>query len=205
MRSILFTLILFIQAFAFGQFTAATNTTSIKSFLKEKQNGLKTIESPFVETTTNPMLKEPQKGNGQFYFSKPNKIRWENTTSKVTMLMDGKQTKMYEKGKLVTSAVANKVTATIQSMIVGMISGDFLDNGDYTINYLQSSTQYRLELTPKNAKMAKEIKQMNLIFNRSTGILSTMEMVQKSGATVNYQFTDMKVNKEISNTKFTQL
>ena len=68
MRSILFTLILFIQAFAFGQFTVATNTTSIKTFLKEKQKGLKTIESPFVETTTNPMLKEPQKGMVNFIF-----------------------------------------------------------------------------------------------------------------------------------------
>lgn len=205
MRSITLLFSILLSFSIFGQYTAVSKPESIKAFIKEKQANLKTIESKFEETTVNPMLKEPQKGKGYFYFSKPNKIRWENNTSQVTMLMDGKSTHLFEKGKIVNGVAANKITASIQSMIVSMISGDFLDNGDYNVHYFQSNTLYKLELTPKNSRMAKEIKQMVLYFNRSNGLLSSMEMIQKTGATVTYQFTEMKINKEIINSKYTQL
>lgn len=205
MRSIAVLISILLSFTIFGQYTTVSKPESIKVFIKEKQANLKTIESKFEETTVNTMLKEPQKGKGYFYFSKPNKIRWENSTSQVTMLMDGKRTQLFEKGKIVNGVAANKITASIQSMIVSMINGDFLDNGNYNIQYFQSSTQYKLQLEPKNSRMAKEIKQMNLYFNRSNGLLSSMEMIQNTGASVSYQFTDMKVNKEIANNKYTQL
>ncbi len=205
MRSILLITTLFFAFFTFGQsFTKVTNPENVKLFLKEKQKGIKSIQANFTETTTQPMLKEAQNGSGQFWFAKPDKIRWDNTSANVLMLMDGKQTKLYEKGKLNTNAAAQKIGTTIQQMIVGMISGDFLDNGEYTIIYHQNASNYKLELQPKNARMAKEIKQMNLIFNRSTGYLTSLEMVQKTGASVQYTFNEMKVNTSIPPTKFIQ-
>ncbi len=202
---ILFTFLLS-SLFGLGQsYSKVTQIETIKSFLKEKQKDLNSIQASFSETTNNPMLTESQKGNGYFYYVKTDKIRWENTTSKVIMLMDGKNTKLYEKGKLVQNATAQRITGQIQKMIVGMINGDFLESDEYEVRYFQNTSAYKLELTPKNSRLAKEIKQMNLTFNRTTGLLNTLEMIQKSNISILYGFTDMKINKDIPSTKFNTL
>lgn len=205
-KTIILSLLVSVSLSTFGQsFTVVSKADNIKAFLKEKQNTIKSIQSSFIETTSNPMLKDPQVGNGSFYYSKPNKIRWENKSAKIVMLMDGKNTKLYENGKLNTNATAQRITSQIQKMIVGMISGDFLDSEEYAITFSQNTTAYKLELLPKNTKMAKEIKQMNLIFNRTSGLLNSLEMIQKDKASVVYLFNDMKLNKEISFATFTTL
>lgn len=191
---------------SFGQsFTKVEQTEAIRSFLKSKQKEINSIQASFTETTSNPMLAAPQKGNGYFYFSKSDKIRWENSSSQIIMLMDGKNTQLYEKGKLIQNATAQRITAQVQKMIVGMISGEFMNNTDYSITFFQNATLYKLELKPNNTRLSKEIKQMNLVFSRTSGLLNSLEMIQKNEASIQYSFTEMKVNSSVPATKFTKL
>jgi outer membrane lipoprotein-sorting protein len=186
------------------EFKTASNSSAIKSAIEKKHQATNSISAQFTEKVVSNMFKEPQKGYGNFLFKKENKVRWDKTSAKQLILINGETVKMYENGKALNNPTSQKIAKQIQGMMLSMLSGDFLNQKDFSIKYEENSKLYRLTLSPKSPRMAKYIAKIELLFSRSSLLLEEMTLFEKDSQKVNYAFSDIETNVKIDDSKFNQ-
>lgn len=197
---------LFLSIVVFGQdYKTVSNKETVKDAIDKKHKETKSITADFSEKVHSDMFKEPQTGNGKFYFKKDNKVRWEHTSGKQVILINGESVKLYENGKLVNNPASQKVVKQIQGMMIGMLSGDFLNEKDFTITYQENTKYYKLTLVPKSPRMAKHISKIELRFSKTTLLLDEMTMIESANQKIIYTFTNLKTNQSIEDSKFNTL
>lgn len=205
------TLSFFLTFFLFSSIMAQdykklTDKTACKAAIEKKHKSITTLSANFSESTHSSMFKTPKKGSGTLHYKKKDKIRWEHTSpNKQVILINGKTVKLSENGKEITNATSKQVVKKIQNMMVQMISGDFLNEKDFSIVYYENTSNYKLVLTPKNDRMKKYIKHVDLIFDKKALTLKEMTMAESDTEKVVYTFTDTQLNETINDSKFTTL
>lgn len=203
MKNILLIATLFFSLFGTGQsYTSVSDKTAVKSEIEKKHKETTSITADFSEKVHSDMFKEPQSGNGKFYFKKDNKVRWEHTSGKQLILINGDKVKLYENEKLVNNPASQKVVRQIQGMMISMLSGDFLNEKDFSITYQENTKSYKLTLTPVNLRMAKHLAKIELIFSKKSLLLDEMTMIEKGNQKIIYTFTNLKTNQTIADSKF---
>lgn len=203
MKNVLLIASLFFSLFGIGQsYTTVSDKNSVKAEIEKKHNETTSITADFSEKVHSDMFKDPQSGNGKFYFKKENKVRWEHASAKQLILINGDKVKLYENEKLVTNPASQKVVKQIQGMMISMLSGDFLNEKDFSITYQENTKSYKLTLTPKNPRMAKHLTKIELLFNKKSLLLDEMTMIEKGNQKIIYTFTNLKTNQTIADSKF---
>jgi outer membrane lipoprotein carrier protein len=182
-----------------------SDKSPVKAEIEKKHKETNSIIADFSEKVHSDMFKEPQSGNGKLYFKKENKVRWEHTSAKQLILINGDNVKLYEDGKLVSNPASQKVVKQIQGMMISMLSGDFLNEKEFSITYQENTKYYRLSLTPKNPRMAKHLTKIELRFSKSSLLLDEMTMIEKGNQKIIYTFTNLKTNQTIVDSKFNTL
>lgn len=185
-------------------FKALSNPATAKASIEKKHKSTITLKADFKEVVESSMFKNPQSSKGKLHYKSSDKIRWENTDSKQLILLNGSKVKMRENGKEVSNAMTNKIVKKIQSMMLSMLSGDFLSEKEFKISYYESSTQYKLVLTPKSPRMAKYIQKIDLYFNKKSVLMDSMTMHESNDQKVTYSFYNTVVNSTISDSTFNQ-
>lgn len=197
---------LFLSFFGVSQgYRTVSDKNAVKSEIEKKHNETTSITADFSEKVHSDMFKEPQSGNGKFYFKKENKVRWDNTSSKQLILINGEKVKLYENEKLVSNPASQKVVKQIQGMMISMLSGDFLNEKDFSIVYQENNQNYKLTLTPKNPRMAKHLTKIELHFNKRSLLLDEMTMFEKGNQKIIYTFSNLKTNQAIGDSKFNSI
>tara|TARA_B110000285_G_C15138291_1_gene628771 strand:+ start:2873 stop:3499 length:627 start_codon:yes stop_codon:yes gene_type:complete len=169
--------------------------TACKKELESKSKTTKTITAEFKETVYSSMFNNPINGTGLMKYKKEGKIRWEKTSPKSNIiLINGSSIKMKEEGKEVSNSSSNKIAKKMQSLMVKIINGDFLNEKDFTIKYYQSKSKYKLTLAPKNYRLSMYIKSIELIFNKSTLVLDQIAMIESEDDYVVYVFSSVAFN-----------
>lgn len=198
-----FLVIFLFSSSSFSQeFKKISNASVVKSKLEAHYKNTSSLSADFKEEVHSNMFKNPSKANGTMHFKKADKIRWENETNKQLILLNGAKVKLYENGKAVSNPMANKLVKKIQGMMLSMLSGEFLNEKDFTINYAESASSYQLLLNPKSPRMAKYIQSIELIFDKKTLFLNEMTLFEKDNQKLIYTFANIKSNMVISDTKF---
>lgn len=206
MKSTLLIISFCISVYGMAQeYKTVSDKSAVKSVIEKKHKETTSIAADFSEEVHSDMFKEPQPGNGKFYFKKENKVRWDHTSSKQLILINGDNVKLYENGKLISNPASRKVVKQIQGMMVSMLSGDFLNEKDFSITYQENTKYYKLTLTPKNPRMAKHLTKIELHFSKTTLLLEEMTMMEKGNQKIIYTFTNLKTNQSISDSKFTDI
>lgn len=186
-------------------YTKIDKPQECKEALKKKHKEMNSLKAEFEETTYNSMLSTPQKGTGLLYFKKESSIRWESLTpQKKTILIHDKQVKFYENEQEVKSAGSKMIVKRVQELMVNLISGDFLNEKDFTISYYGNATNYKLILVPKQQKLKKYVQKIQLIFSKSTLLLDEMTLFSNENDKVVYTFDKVKVNTVLADTLFTK-
>lgn len=205
MRVVIILLSLFLSEFIFAQtYTAIKDSKVCKQELEKKHQSIKSVESNFTESTHSSVLTTPQKGSGKMYYQKEGKIRWEKTKpNSQIILMNGKTIRIQENGKEVSDATTKTAMKRIQSLMVKMMTGSFLNDADFTISYFENSSNYKLVLSPKNEKLKRYISEIELIFKKSDLSLKELSLEKNTSNKIVYSFSGMKYNETIDNTKFT--
>lgn len=185
-------------------YKSVSNTKAVKTAIENKHKNTSSIQSDFIETVYSDLYKTPQKGSGKMWYKKSDKIRWENTTNKQIILINGKTVKLKENGKEVSNAVTNKIVKKIQGMMLSMLSGDFLNEQDFSIAYYDNGKNYKLILTPKSPRMSRYVQKIELIFNKQKLLLTEMTMFESQSNKIVYAFQNTVENGKISDSKFNQ-
>jgi outer membrane lipoprotein carrier protein len=205
MRSIIFLFILSsLQVFA-QEYKSIKDPNDCKDKLEKKHQNLNSVQADFTESTHTALLSTPQKASGKMYYKKTNKIRWEKSkpTSQI-ILMNGKNIRIQENGKEVSDATTKATMKRIQTMMVNMMTGSFLNEVEFSIKYSESSVNYKLNLTPKNDKLKRYIQEIVLVFRKSDCDLKELTLVSSSTNKIVYTFSNMVHNESILETLFTK-
>lgn len=199
---VLFTLISLIS---FGQeYKKITNSASCKKSIQVHHKSAKSLSADFNEKIYSAMFETPQKGSGKMFYKQSQKIRWEHTApKKQVILINGKTVQISENGKEVKNAASKTVLKKVQNIMLQMVSGEFLNEKDFSIAYFENTANYKLVLTPKNDRMARYINQVDLLFDKKTLVLKEMSMIEDENEKIVYTFTNVKVNGAIDDSKFT--
>lgn len=175
-----------------------------KAALEKQHKETKAIKADFTETATSALLTNAQKGSGKMWYKKENKIRWEKTKPEnQIILINGKTVKLQEKGKEVSSASSKMVVKKIQGLMVQMMTGEFLNEKEFRINYFENKSNYKLVLTPKSDKMKRYVSEINLIFGKKELTIKELTMQTDKDNKLVYSFSNMEVNGTINDSKFT--
>ena len=206
MNKILIVLLLMYSQFTTAQsFSVMNNSNECKIKLHKKAAGTKTIAASFKETVVSSMFNAPKFGSGILRYKKESKIRWEKKTpNSEIVLIDGASVKMMQKGKIVERPGSNQIAKKMQSLMLGLLSHEFLNQKDFSILYYQSKTQYKLVLAPNKSTIRKYISAIELVFNKSNLALDNIKMLETEQDYVTYKFTSVVFNQPISESKFTQ-
>lgn len=186
-------------------FPKAKNPTSIKQKIEQKHHSTKTIRADFQEEVSSVMFATTQKGNGTLDFKKEDKIRWETLhPQKQIILINGSSIKLSENGKNVSNPATTKVVKKVQGLMLSMLSGDFLSEKDFSIEYYENAKFYKLVLRPKHPRMSKYVVQIDLLFHKSTLLLHQMYLLESKEQKVVYTFSNVKANESINDQRFNQ-
>lgn len=185
-------------------FKAVSNKSSVKQTIQKQHSATKSLSADFTEEIHSTLFTKPMKGNGSLLYKQTDKIRWENATSKHIILLNGSAVKMSENGKKITDPMTNKMVKKIQGMMLSMLSGDFLNEKEFSISYYENSGLYKLILTPKSQRMAKYIQKIELLFSKQSLLLTQMKMFESKDQQLVYLFSNTKINTTINDSKFTQ-
>lgn len=203
-----YTLILSLLTFSLcsysQEFKAVSNKSNVKQAIQKQHSETKSLSADFTEEIHSTLFTKPMKGNGSLLYKQSDKIRWENTSSKHIILLNGSVVKMSENGKKISDPMANKVVKKIQGMMLSMLSGDFLNEKEFSISYYENSALYKLILTPKSQRMSKYIQKIELQFNKQTLLLTQMKMYESKDQQLVYVFSNTKINTTINESKFTK-
>lgn len=203
--SITFLLCVVLSMVNFAQkYSPISNSATVKKAIQLKHQNTKTLSADFNEEVHSSMFNTPQKGTGTLLFKQSDKIRWENTSSKQLILINGDNVKLYDNGKASGNPMANKLVKKIQGMMLSMLSGDFLNEKEFNIAYFENGKNYKLILTPKNARMSKYISKIELYFNQTSLLLTEMILHESKDQKMIYTFTNTKTNQPINDSKFNQ-
>lgn len=185
------------------EYTKISDPKACKAALEKQHKETKSIQADFTETASSSLLSTPQKGSGKMWYKKENKIRWEKTKpDSQIILINGKNVKLQEKGKEVSSASSKMVVKKIQQLMVQMMTGEFLNEKDFKISYYENKSNYKLILVPKSDKMKRYVAEISLIFGKDELLLKELTMKQNDTDKLVYNFSNMQQNGTINDTKF---
>ena len=186
-------------------FNRIQNPTAVKAKINQKAKSTTSISANFSEEVHSSMFNSAKKATGKLNYKKSNKIRWEHINpKKQIILIDGTKVQMKENGKVVNNVATNRIVKKVQSLMMQLFNGDFLNEKEFKISYYQNSANYKLVLKPKSSRMAKYISSIEMIFNKKTLALSQMNMIETEDDRVEYKFSSIVMNKPISDSKFKQ-
>jgi outer membrane lipoprotein-sorting protein len=195
---------IFLCTIAFSQeFKKISDPSKCKSAIQKQQKLTRSLIADFKETLHSEMFEETQKATGKLYYKQAQKIRWEHISPvKKILLIDGNKVRYSEKGKEIKDPSTKAIVKKIQSLMVKMLSGTFLDDKDFKISYYENSSQYKLELKPLSQRMSKYIDYVVLVFDKKYLQLKEMSLVESENEKLVYSFSNVLLNNSISDIKF---
>lgn len=203
-------LIVFFYLVLFGscygqEFRKMANPQGCKSAILKHHQKVKSLEADFSEVVYSSMYAQPQKGKGVLKYKDSGKIRWEHISpQKQAILISGKSLLMYENGKKVANPNAKVMAKKINQLMTQLFSGEFMSEKEFTIQYFEHATAYKLELRPKSDRLKRYVTRIDVTFDKSNLTMKEMTMVEGPTDRIVYRFDDIKINPTISDSQFTQ-
>ena len=206
MRNLLFILFFVtISAYAQTGFKPVKDTVSLKQKISQISVNTNSLESDFIQVKTLSMLSEKITSKGHFCFKKTNLLRWEYVTpysyiivinKDKVLIKDDTKLKKYDMN-------SNKVFKEINDVMVSCIDGNILNTGKFKVGYSENEKSYRLELVPLSKGMKDSLKKIYMYFDKALTSVIKLEMVESTDDFTVIDFTNKKINGDISAEKFT--
>ena len=174
--------------------------------IKLEQAKVKTLEARFVQHQESSMLAEPETSTGSFSYAAPDRVRWEYATpNPISVVILGEtMTTWYRDLNRAETVKVGRYSAQVFKYLGA--SGSMKSLLEYFTAVLHSSTKkgkpYRLDLTPRYARIAKRLKSMSLWIDDEKYFPVHLEYVDAEGDRTEYDLKDLKVNGPIPGERF---
>ena len=177
----------------------------IKS-VQAQQRKTQTLEADFRQEKELALLSKPEVSTGTFVYSKPNNVLWSyDAPKRVQMLITaGTLTTYYPELNKAEKIDVKRFQDRIFKYMGASGAIDELGNYfDFTFTDTSTSPFWVLDLNPKNKVIARRVKHIKIWIEKSTYLTSKFEYTEGDGDITRYEFTNIKVNKPVEQSRFT--
>lgn len=194
------------SAITFGQtaLSQAQQKQTIEKIDKAAQS-VKTMQCSFTQVKSMKMMKNTINSEGNMWFAKPGKLRWQYTKPYgYTFIMNG--SKAYMKSAKSTTTVdvnKNKMFKQIADVIMGcIVGGNMSKTGYFNVAMHKNGNTIYANLTPLKKELKQLYSSIVLYFNPSLTMVTKVEMKEKNGDTTTITLSGIKTNGNISEKTF---
>ena len=149
------------------------------------------------------MLNDKVISNGNLYFKKENKLRWEylKPYAYVVAMNNGK-VMLKDEGKVTTyDANANKLFLELNDILITCINGNIFQSKKFSFKFLETEKYKVVEMTPLSSSMKNFIDKILLYFDSDFSVAKA-DMLEPSKNSTLIIFKNKKLNAEIPESLF---
>lgn len=183
--------------------------TEIERVLREvsaAQQQVQTLQADFRQEKSMSLLAGSDVSTGTFLFSRPDRVLWDyREPRKLEMLIsEGWLTTYYpELGKAERVEVRRFEERVLRYLGAAAGAIDDLDRYfDFQLIDAEASPTWALELTPKSSRVAKRVRRIKVWIDRESYLTTALEYEEGDGDLTSWQFSDIRVNEPISDSRF---
>ena len=194
----------FFSAHAQEVMLSVSETETFKNKVSETAQGSKTIVNTFTQLKHIDFLSDDIKSSGELYFKSPNIIKWTYVNPyKYSVIFKDKKLYINDAGKKSdVNLASNKVFKKLNDLIAKSVSGDMLDDSQFSIDYYKNKQQYIAKLTPKDATLKNMFKHIVLSFTSQKYLVKSVKLIEPSGDYTLITFNNKSVNQPIPDAVF---
>jgi len=173
--------------------------------VQEQQKKTNTIEADFRQEKILSLLTKPEASTGRFVFSKPDKVLWiYDAPRRVEMLIsNGMLTTYYpDLNKAEQLEVKRFQDRIFKYMGASGAIDDLAIYFDFTFTNRSDDPLFLLDLTPKTKGIAKRVQHIRIWIDKKTYLTTKFEYTEGDGDITRYEFTNVKVNQPVAQSRF---
>lgn len=158
---------------------------------------MRSMESDFIQTKHISLMNERMVSEGRMVYSQGNKLRWEYVAPyKYIFILSGSSvTLKSEKRTDVIDIESNKIFQEIARIMMNSVTGKSLsDASDFKVSISDRGPEWIADLTPQKKEMKQMFKSVVLHFDKSAGVVKTIELLEKSGDKTVIELKNIKKN-----------
>ena len=163
------------------------------------------MQCEFTQTKSMKMLSRDMQSAGVMYFSKPDKLRWQyNSPYKYIFILNGSKVKMESASSSQSIDVKqNKMFRQIADIMLGSLTGGGLKNSsDFTVEIFRDGNSHYARLLPKKKEIKQIYEAIEIWFNPSLTMVSSVRMVEKTGDVTVVKLMNVKANGNVDDKMF---
>ena len=201
--AITFFFVLF-SASAQEDFVVVDNIDQINKTIQENTQKVFSIKSDFTQHKNLSMLEETLISKGSFLFKKEDNVRWQYTSPfEYTIVVSNGKFQINNEGSISEFDMnSNEMFSQINNMIVTAISGDFIDNEDFTVIFKENNNFYLAELSPTEQYVAEMLKSINIYFHKEFFSVEKVKFVEAGDDYTLIIFENRQENIQINDDEF---
>ena len=174
--------------------------------VQEQQKTTSTLEADFRQEKILALLARPQVSIGHFTFSKPNNVLWRyDAPRRVDMLIsNGVLTTYYpDLNKAEQIEVKRYQDRIFKYMGASGAIDELATYFDFTFSNKANEPAYVLDLQPKTKGIAKRVRHLRIWIDKKSYLTTRFEYTEGDGDITRYEFTNVRVNQPIEQSRFT--
>ncbi len=164
--------------------------------LLERSRAIKDLQASFTQEKHLRALAAPVISSGRMCFQLPDRLRWEVLVPQTsTAIVKAGEVRRSEGGqeKPVSTADQQVYLATCE-LIAGIVSGRSLSSSSMHVTYTRKPEGLVVDLSPTDARMAKRMKSVQLVFAEEDLRLKELRMEQVNGDRTITRFSNAVLN-----------
>jgi outer membrane lipoprotein-sorting protein len=170
---------------------------------------IKSVSAHFSQEKHMQILTKPLVSKGRFYFQAPDSVRWEYTSPvKSVLLMRRGNIKRYilgSRGVAEDSGGSPEAMQIVLQEISRWSKGQFTENEHFSAT-LEGGKRPKIILTPKEKGLSAMISRILISLSPDRpGIIKSVKIIENEGNYTLFEFTDVQVNGNISETLFREV
>jgi len=181
------------------------DTAKLIMKLNGMSNTILTLESEFIQEKHLSFLTETIITKGYFTFKKKNLIRWEYVEPFSYIIVIKENSLLIKDENKISSfdMSANKSLASLHQQLSDIFQGNIIKNKrDYSINYMENSNYYLVNLNPKSKTMKEYLNSIEIYFDKTDLTVSKIKINELLGDYSVIKFFNKKMNNFVADEKF---
>lgn len=205
-----FAVVIGVAALASSAFAAkAPKADSLDDVIRKVQLAqakTNTLQADFRQEKSLALMAKPEVSTGRFIYSKPNNVLWTyDAPKRVTMLIaNGFLTTYYPD---LNKAERIEVKRYQDRIFKYMGASGAIDELGAWFNFTFTNTSnkpyYTLDLDPKSKTIAKRVRHIRIFIDKESYLTTQFEYTEGDGDKTRYEFTNVKVNAPVEQSRFT--
>lgn len=163
------------------------------------------MQCDFTQTKKMKLLSKEMLSKGVMYFKRPDKLRWQYTTPyDYTFILNGDKVQLKSaKSTKNIDVQGNKMFRQISNIILNSVTGGNLkSSSDFNVEVYKLAEGYFARMYPKKKELKQIYQAIEIYFNPSLTMISTVKMIEKTGDVTIVKLTNSKTGVAIDEKLF---